>query len=320
MSSLWPTRQGVHFDAGRIAMAEVRKRGGRIRLLQHEIAYLTDRVLIPDPFSPGIRDEELVQKTLRTLLKPGRRSKRVSVSLSDLIARVTLIPMEKPISHRAEAEKLIRWKIEKGSLHQPQQLRLRYQVCPGPALPDRKTSVRKTSLLLASAVPEPVLHQYEAVLQAGGLEPRLIDIASFHVFNLYHDHLLQRSAPHHHFIFLYAGDSFSTVMIFSGGVLNFIRIKALRSQTRSAEDKIIEELRSSLAFYNEDHDMSVFTHLFLVGLPISEMLSKSLGDSFSWEIVQLKPEDVISITPQGGEVQVEDWPVLIPAIAAAVGR
>lgn len=306
MSSLWPTRQGVHFDAGRIAMAEVQKRGRGIRLLNQEVAHLTDRVLIPDQISPGIRDEELVQKTLRTLLKPGRRPKKISVSLSDLSARVMLIPMEKPISQRAEVEKLIRWKIEKNALYQPEKLRLRYQLLP--------------SLLLASAIYEPVLGQYEAVLRASGLESRLIDIASFHVFNLYHDCLLRHSAPHHRFVFLYAGDSFFTVMIFLGGVLNFVRIKALRSPTRSTEEKVIEELRSSLAFYNEGHDITGLTHLFLVGLPLSEMLSQSLRDSFPWEIVQLKPEDVISVSTQSGEVQLEDWPALIPAIAAAVGR
>jgi len=306
MSYLWHTRQGIHFDTGRIAMAEVQIRGRSIKLLKQEIAYLTDRVLIPDPLSPGIRDEELVQKTLRALLKPGRRSKKISVSLSDLSARVTLIPMEKPISQRTEVEKLIQWKMEKSSLYQPEKLRLRYQLL--------------SSLLLASTIYEPVLGQYEAVLHASGLEPRLIDIASFHVFNLYHDYLLHHSAPRHCFVFLYAGDSFFTVMIFLRGVLNFIRIKALRSQTRSTAEKVIEELRSSLEFYNEDHDITGLTHLFLAGLPVSEMLSKSLGDSFAWEIVQLKPENVFSIAPQSGEIQVEDWPALIPAIAAAVGR
>ncbi len=306
MRSLWPIRHGVHFDAGRVAVAEVEKQGGRLRLRNHEIAYLTDRVLIPDPLSPGIRDAELVQKTLRAMLKPGRRPKPVSVSLSDIIAKVTLIPMEKPITEPADVEKLIQWKIEKSSLYRPKELRLRYQLFP--------------SLLLASSIHEQVLLQYESVLQASGLESRLIDIASFHVFNLYHDYLFRQSAPHHRFIFLYAGDSFSTVMIFTGGVLNFIRIKALRSQTRSAEDRVAEELRSSLAFYSEDHDITSFTHLFTVGLPISETLSKSWVGPFPWEIVQLKPEDVISITPQNGGIRTEDWPTLIPAIAAAVGR
>lgn len=306
MGSLWPTRHGVHFDAGRVAVAEVEKHGGRLRLRTHEIAYLTDRVLIPDPLSPGIRDAELVQKTLRAMLKPGRRPKAVSVSLSDIVAKVTLIPMEKPITEPADVEKLIQWKIEKNSLYQPKELRLRYQLFP--------------SLLLASSIHEQVLLQYESVLRASGLEPRLMDIASFHVFNLYHDYLFKQSAPHHRFIFLYAGDSFSTVMIFSEGVLNFIRIKAIRSQTRSVEDRVVEELRSSLAFYSEGHDITAFTHLFTVGLPISEMLSKSWGDSFPWEIVQLNPEDVVSITPQNGGVREEDWPTLIPAIAATAGR
>jgi len=287
-------------------VADIEKQGGRLRLKKHEIAYLTDRVLIPDPLSPSVRDAELVQKTLRAMLKPGRRPKAVSVSLSDIIAKVTLISMEKPITEPADIEKLIQWKIEKSSLHEPKELRLRYQLFP--------------SLLLASSIKEQVLFQYESVFQASGLEPRLMDIASFHVFNLYHDHLFQRSAPHHRFIFLYAGETFSTMMIFLEGALNFIRIKALRSQTRSVKDRVVEELRSSLAFYSEGHDITALTHLFSVGLPISEVLSKSWGDSFPGEIVQLKPEDVISITPQNGGVREEDWPTLIPAIAAAAGR
>jgi len=305
MRSLWPTRYGIYFDTGRVAVAEIEKHGGRLKLKNHEIAYLTDRVLIPDPLTPGIRDAELVQKTLRAMLKPGRRPKAVSVSLSDILAKVMLIPMEKPITERADVEKLIQWKIEKSTLYQPQGLRLRYQLLPS---------------LLASSIHEQVLLQYESVLQASGLEPRLIDIASFHVFNLYHDYIFQKSAPQHRFIFIYAGDSFSTVMIFTEGVLNFIRVKALRSQPRSAEDRVAEELRSSIDFYSEDHDITSITHLFAVGLPISEMLSKSWGDSFPWEIVQLKPEDVISITSQNGEIPEKDWPTLIPAIAAAVRR
>ena len=301
-----PVKAGVHLGAGRLAIAEVEKQGGGIRLRNHEIAYLTERVLSPDPLSPGVRDAELVQKTLRAMLKPGRRLKKVSVSLSDLVARVTLIPMEKPIRRPDDVEKLIRWKIEKDSLSRTQELRIRYQLFP--------------PVLLASSIHEPVLLQYEEVLHAGGLEPCLIDIASFHVFNLYHDVLFKRSAPHHRFIFIYAGDSIFTVMIFSGGVPDFIRIKALRSQSRSVEDKVVEELRSSLSFYGEGHDLSAFTHVFLAGLPVSQILSKSLGDAFPWEVEQLKPEEVLSIASKSGEVREEDWPILMPAIAAAVGR
>jgi len=310
MGSFRRPRSGIHFDAGRVAVAEVEKQGSRLKLRSHEVAYLTDRVLIPDPLLPGIRDEELVQKTLRAMLKPGRRLKPVSVSLSDTVAKVMLIPMEKSITEPTEIEKLIHWKMDKDSIHQPKESRLRYQLLP--------------SLLLASSVHEKVILQYESVLQASGLEPRLMDIASFHVFNLYHDHILRHSAPQHNFIFLYAGDSFTTVMFFSGGILNFIRIKALRSQARSVEDRVIEELRSSLsfyhAFYKKGHDDTSFTHLFTAGLSVSEALSKSPGDPFPWETVQLKPEDVISVASQNGDIRTEDWPTLIPAISAAAGR
>ena len=151
-----------------------------------------------------------------------------------------------------------------------------------------------------------------------------MDLASFHVFNLYHDIIFRQSAPPHNFIFLYAGDSFITVMFFKEGILNFIRIKTLRSQANSAEDRVIEELRSSLsfylAFYKKGHDSTSFTHLFTAGLSIAEALSKSSGDAFPWETIPLQPEDLISIASQNAEIRVEDWPVLIPAIAAAAGR
>jgi hypothetical protein len=309
MGPLSRPRSGIHFDAGRVAVAEVEKHGSRIRLKSHEVAYLTDRVLIPDPLLPGIRDEELVQKTLRTMLKPSRRPKPVSVSLSDTVAKVTLIPMEKQITAPAEIEKLIRWKMEKDSIYPPKEARIRYQLLP--------------SLILASSIHEKVILQYESVLRASGLETRLMDIASFHVFNLYHDHLLRRCGPQQNFIFLYAGDAFSTVMFFAGGILNFIRIKPIRAQARSVEDRIIEEMRSSLAFYlayyKKGHDAASFTHLFTTGLSVSDAISKLSGE-FPWETVHLKPEDVVAVSSQSTEIRTEDWPVLIPAIAAAAGR
>jgi hypothetical protein len=269
----------------------------------------------PSPAHLNISDLGEFQSRLQSLIEPYRGLRTISVSLPDPSVRaVRLATPTQPVKGR-DLEHLIRWHMEKIFLAPLGNAKISHQ----------PISTSPPSVL-AVAIQQEILQQYEAAIRKAGIEPILMNISSLHLFNFYHDLLLQLASPSGRFMVLNLFDYNFTLMIFIEGVIDFIRIKGLTppsspnqldgSDDHSLSDLIMHELNASLSFYSQVHDPSHLTHLFVFGRKMSGFIKRA-HDQYHLEVEPLEPER-LPFLENLTKVRPEEVPLVTPAIASAV--
>jgi Tfp pilus assembly protein PilN len=119
---------------------------------------------------PNITDRPALETLLRALIGQASKKRTPAVLvLPDLCARVSILDVEAVPARPSDCDALVRWRLEKESAFPLAGARIVTQPL-GP----------KT--LLAVAVQEPILRQYEEVCEAVGLLPMEVDLASLRLW------------------------------------------------------------------------------------------------------------------------------------------
>lgn len=315
--------------SGRPAATSVSRR--RLRVDAHHVVALPPGLLRPSPVGQNMTDPAALAEALRPLLSssphPGPHPARdLALSLPDLAATVVLLPLHdarRPGLRRREVEAFIRWQAERFLPYPPAEARLAWQVIGPPA----------EARLLVVAIRQTVVAQYEEVMARLGLRPVIVDLASFHLWNLYAEAIGRRLAPsrpsgeHERsgWIFLDHADTSATLMLFLGGTLEAIRVKRLAPESTGAQttDRIYRELVATLTTSGEGRDLRPVTHLFLSGYPAgpeADILPQRARTELRLEVERLEPRRLEMIAGVDGIVAVADAevPPLMPALAAAL--
>jgi Tfp pilus assembly PilM family ATPase len=269
----------------------------------------------PSPVHLNISDPDEFQSHLQALVEPYKGLKTISLSLPDPAVRAARLSAPPQPVKGGDLEHLVRWHMEKIFLAPLGNARVSHQPIPSPH-----------QGVLAVAIQQEILQQYEEAIRRLGIEPVLVNISSFQLFNFYHDLLLQLAGPSGHFMVLNLFDYNFTFMIFIDGALDFIRIKGLTppsdsnplhdSDDHSLSDLIMHELNASLSFYSQTHDPSIVTHLFVFGRKMSGFIKKA-HDQYHLEVEPLEPERLPYLEGLT-KVRPEEIPWMTPAIASAV--
>jgi hypothetical protein len=306
---------GLHIGPQSLALAILEKHGKGYRVHTAQMSELPSGLVQPSPAHLNISDPKEFQSHLQRLIEPYRGLKTISLSLPDPAVRVARLPALPESVKGKDLEQLIRWHMEKIFLSPLGNARVSYQ--PISASPRG---------VLAVAIQQEILQQYEEAVLKVGIEPILVNISSFQLFNFYHDLLLQLSSPSGRFMVLNLFDYNFTLMIFMEGAIDFIRIKGLtpladppkldNSDDHSLSDLIMHELNASLSFYSQLHDPSAVTHLFVFGRKISGFIKKA-HDQYHLEVEPLEPER-LPFLEDLSKVKTEEIPLITPAVASAV--
>ncbi len=310
-----PVYAGLHIGSRYLALVVLEKHRRAYRLHTAQRSELPPGLVQPSPAHLNISDPGEFQSHLQALIEPYKGLKTISLSLPDPAVRAARLSAPPQPVKGGDLEHLIRWQMEKVFLAPLGNARVVHQPM-GSSPPG----------LLAVAIQQEILQQYEEAVRRVGIEPVLVNISSFQLFNFYHDLLLQLAGPSGRFMVLNLFDYNFTLMIFMGGAMDFIRIKGLTpfsapgqledSDEHSLSDLIMHELNASLRFYSQVQDPSAVSHLFVFGRRMSEIIKKA-HDQYHLEVEPLEPERLPFLEGLT-QVRPEEISLMTPAIAAAV--
>ncbi|MGQ0812280.1 MAG: hypothetical protein ACT4OO_13800 [Nitrospiraceae bacterium] len=260
----------------------------------------------PSPVELNISDGTALESRLRELVGPElslRLAGRTLVSqvprpillmLPDLAVRSVLLHLDQLPQRADEREALIRWRFGQEQLFPLTGTKVVFQV-----LSTDRSSGQGMHTVLAAAIQETVLAQYEAMAEAVGLIPLEVDVVSFRLFNLWARTTGGLGRHDEDLIWINLSDDGLTLFIVQGERLVYLRTKLQprdgqgNERTGQAHDrarKIGEECLASLDACKQAHPKLAVKRTIVVSDDaepyLKEFLSEELGSAV--EGLQLK--------------------------------
>lgn len=237
---------------------------------------LPDGLLKPSPADLNVSDTVTLQGRIRTLAglqAEGRREgrsllsdlpRRITLLLPDAAVRGMVLHLEELPVNADEREALIRWRLGQEQLFSLAGAKVVSQMFH--AVPEDE---RQVHTVLAIAIQESVLQQYEELCESVGLIPHEVGITSLRLFDLWRRVSGGLRRKKTEFLWANVTDRSLTTMIFRQGKPLFYRCKLLGShavaagETSDLMDKIIEECGASLDVCQQRHPAVVIKHAIL---------------------------------------------------------
>jgi type IV pilus assembly protein PilM len=303
---------GLEIAPDALTLVRLRGRGRRRSLAAWRTQPLPPGLINVSPVEPNVTDPTAFSDALRDLLQ-GHRAGPVAVALPDPVARVTLFDVASLPSQGDDLTRLVRWHLEKTFSVELPSAQFVHQ-------PFRRSDGEVGHRVLASAIDRAILTQYEEALLRAGLEPRVVDLASLHRFNLHRRSIMRLAEPDYHFIVLTIAAAGLTMMIVEGGTPAYLRIKGTRRALSGpgAVDRILDEVELSLNAYGKEKDLSRVTHLFVSATDAAAELSDRLAARFHLTVAILGSAEL----PLDGVAALSETDVVrvSAALGAAVER
>ncbi len=225
---------GLYIGAGYVAMAVVDSAARASR-----VDPLPAGAVTPSPVESNILQPQALIDRLKEAAAMSRRGE-VAVSLPDPTVRVAILELTHVPSRRMERDALFQHHLERLFLNSLGRCRFAHQRLPAPAGGRER--------LLVSAIRETILEEYESVTRAAGLLPAVVDIAAFHLYNLYEPQLLASLGPSQWALFLNLFDQNFTIILLDGSGPRFIRVKAMPGASTEADllARVMAEVDASI--------------------------------------------------------------------------
>jgi hypothetical protein len=202
--------------------------------------------------------------------------------LPDASARTVVLHLDTLPSRADERDAVIRWR-----LGQEQLLPLSNATVVSQSFPVRDESGAHGQTVLAVAIQDSVLAQYELLCENVGLVPQEIGLTSLYLFELWVRRSAASNWEERDLLWMVLADGALTLMMFERGRLQFYRCKVLPGEivqsagSREAAARIVEECRVSLEACQQRHtafaaqDAVLLADGEVAGLP--EALTNELG-------------------------------------------
>jgi hypothetical protein len=310
----------VEISKDRITGVVIEPQKSSCVLKRYFIEPLPAGVLDPSMMRPNIIDFSRMQEILKQgLERLGGNGDRITVLLSDRLAKVSIVALDKISSSRRELEDLLRWKLKKSTPFRIESARIGYQVFPS-------DDGRPGSFVLVSLIQDSVLKQYEELLFSQRRHPGLVDFCSFNVYNFYAGEIEKQIGGSGDCMVLNCAGSYFTAMIFRGPRLIFYRCKnwLLDEEGRpdvSFCDQLRTELKPSLLYYRERLGGREIRKAFARMDPsVPGDLLSVLDDDFPERVEKIDPSRVVTFQNHGVQPGDEELQLLCPAIGAGFGR
>ncbi|HUJ79684.1 MAG TPA: pilus assembly protein PilM [Nitrospiria bacterium] len=289
---------GVYIGAGCVSTAVIAASAGRFRLEASRVAALPDGAVLPSPLESNIRRPDLVVERLKAAL-PAVRRRETAISLPDAAVRVAILELAHLPARRMEQEALFRHHLEQLFLNPLGRCRFACQRLPAGDAGSRER-------WLVAAIREEILEEYESVARAAGLQPSVVDLSAFHLFNLYEQRInaiRQSGGPGRRVLFMNLFDRNFTLIMADQSGPTLIRIKAFPGADGDADliTRILAEIDASLqltdaAAAGEGPPIERF--FVFTDRPLDE-LDGRMRDEYQVETTRLPSEDGAGVSVEG---------------------
>lgn len=226
----------------------------------------------PSPVEPNLSDLPSLTSRIRALAGPGpdlRIGRRVLakdlprpivVLLPDAAVRAVVLPFDHLPSKSDERDALIRWRLGQEQLFPLSGAKVVSQV-----FLDSTQRGGPVHTVLAVAIQEAVLAQYESLCQSLGLLPQAVGMTSLQLFAFW-VRASGKSWQRRDFLWANVADNALTTMVFQAGRLLFYRCKLLGAATMALSEgleKIVEECGASLEACHQRYPTAVIKEAVL---------------------------------------------------------
>lgn len=231
---------------------------------RYEVVSCADEILKPSIKEHNIIDAAGVSRMLsESYLKLMAGTKRVSLSIPDLVGRVMMLEMDAPVKNKSEGIEQVKWKLKKSFPVELSDLHLDYQLL--------RTGEDGVSTLLVALVSRNIISEYEELLFSLSLEPAKIDFASFNLYRIF----ASRLVINEQMALLISYRGMLSVMIFKDGTLDFHRSKFIGAGF-SDPVRLYREVNSSLLVYSDSRSGWKPERLFFYAPPAERALLRSV--------------------------------------------
>jgi Tfp pilus assembly PilM family ATPase len=180
--------------------------------------------------------------------------RRIGVLLPDTAARTAVMHLDQVPTRRKERDALIRWRLGQEQLFPLNNAKVVSQV-----FGHHGEGSERAYTVLAVAIQESVLRQYESLCESVGLIPSEVGITSLRLVDLWKRTPLGAGWLGHDVFWITLSDRSLTIMVFQQGQIVFYRCKLLgvdASEALATDDflnRVLDECRASLEICQQQH-------------------------------------------------------------------
>jgi Tfp pilus assembly PilM family ATPase len=286
-------------EANAVVVLQAKRSGSKLRLKR--CAGVDIPLLLPEQTPRFMVDmKEFKGSAADAIEASGIKARKISLSIPDIVAKTAILDFEELPGKRGEADRVIKWKVARALYLSPEDLCIDYRVL------SKEPVIR----VFAVAVKKDVISGYEDTLIELGLSTSRINIHSLNLLNL----LTGQLSEVNNFSLILLMDGYFSVSIFRDGVLDFYRCKSVHGD----REHLVGELGSSFAFYRgSHHDVEIErTYLFNGDKGFVDVIKDVSGT----EVVEVRPEDLLTSTKVVGEAGTINTATLLAALGAAAAN
>lgn len=260
----------LKFGADSVAWAETERNWWGQRRHRCVMSPLPEGVVKPSPADQNLSDLSTLEGRIRALAGPGPEvriaghsllsdlPRPIVLLLPDAAVRAVVLHLDQLPAKRDERDALVRWRLGQEQLFPLGGARVVSQVFHGLA-----GSESRTHTVLAVAIQESVLNQYEALCESAALIPHEVGMTSLRLFELWRRASGGSDWQRRDFLWANLSDRALTTMVFQQGRLLFYRCKLLGGDATAVSaktgmlNKIVEECGASLDACQQRHPSAV---------------------------------------------------------------
>lgn len=227
-------------------------------------------VIKPTPIEPNVVDASTLLLHVKKIVRPTKRAsegppsmcKPIVLLLPDLAVRAVILRLDSLPARKEDQTSLIRWRLGQEQLFPLGGTKVVFHL-----LDSAELSQQGAVMVLAVAIRESVLAQYEDLCKQMGLNPVEVDIATFRLFNLWAQVTRwNKVSTSEDLLWVSLMDEGFTVLIHHAGRLIFLRSKLLHTrrshdlneldvsaEQRQHQDWVLDEILASLTVCMEAH-------------------------------------------------------------------
>jgi type IV pilus assembly protein PilM len=171
-----PPSAAIEIGARRVTAVLFGAASGRPTVAAHATERLPDGLVAPSLTAPNLTDRGAVAGAVKRAVEAlGARVRRVALVVPDGAAKVSLVKFDKPPERAADLDQLVRWQVKKSVPFPLEQAQISWTR----GLADASGA---TEFVVVVARRD-IIDEYEGACRAAGLQPGLVDLATFNIAN-----------------------------------------------------------------------------------------------------------------------------------------
>lgn len=298
-----PPDAAVEITADRVSAATLATRGGgRLVVQSHASESLPPGAVVPSLTAQNVVNPAPVTQALRVVLERlNSRARRVALVIPDVAARVSLLRFEQVPARREDLDQLVRWQLKKSAPFAVEDACVTYS--PGARTADGAEFVT----VLAR---REVVREYEAVCEAVGVHPGLVDLATLSLVNLYAG---AATAPRGDWLVVHIRPEYTSLAIMRGDDVIFFR-----NRLEGDETSLPDLVHQTAMYYQDRLDGRGFSRVLLGGAGhLAEAARRSLEERLVTTVEPIDPTQAAALTDRvSGSADLAD--VLSPLVGVLV--